>query len=251
MAAGSEKRTPWWNQGVKEAIRAKKDAFKALLRNRSSSNLQFGYSEAQKPAAKAVKMSKERTWEEFGRRLDFIYSSANKVCLQTIRRLRGKSLSTTMSIKDSTGNILRDEKEILSRWRKYFENLLNPVSATHTDTYVTIDFGKDEVFTLTEVAAAIRELKSGKAAGQDEIRPEMLKALNGEGVCWLTRMCQVEWKLGKTPKDRETGVIIPIYKKDDRKECTNYRGISLLSLPEKVYAKCLERKCREGVESKL
>ena len=41
------------------------------------------------------------------------------------------------------------------------------------------------------------------------------------------------------------------YKKGDRKECTNYREISLLSLLEKVYAKCLERKCRETMESKL
>ena len=45
MAAGSEKRTSWWNQDVKEAIRAKKDAFKALLQNRSSSDLQSRYSE--------------------------------------------------------------------------------------------------------------------------------------------------------------------------------------------------------------
>ena len=64
-------------------------------------------------------------------------------------------------------------------------------------------------------------------------------------------MCQVAWKLGKTPRDWQTGVIIPIFKKGDRKQCTNYRGISLLSLPGKVYAKCLERKCREIVESKL
>ena len=46
-------------------------------------------------------------------------------------------------------------------------------------------------------------------------------------------------------------MIIPIYKKIDCKECTNYRGISLLGLPGKVYAKFLERKCREIVESKL
>ena len=46
-------------------------------------------------------------------------------------------------------------------------------------------------------------------------------------------------------------MIIPIFKKGDRKQCTSYRGISLLSLPGKVYAKCLERKCREIVESKL
>ena len=53
---------------------------------------------------------------------------------------------------------------------------------------------------MTEVAAAIRGLKSGKAAGKDKIRHEMLKVLNGEGVRWLTKMCQVAWKLEKTPK---------------------------------------------------
>ena len=68
----------------------------------------------------------------------------------------------------------------------------------------------------------------------------MLKALN-EGVRWLTRVCQVAWKLGKAPKDWQTGVIILIYKKGDCKECTNYREISLPSLPGKVYAKCLKK----------
>ena len=63
----------------------------------------------------------------------------------------------------------------------------------------TTGFGKEEVFTLTEVVAVIQGLKSGKAAGEDEIRLEMLKALNGEEVRWLTRVRQVAWKLGKTP----------------------------------------------------
>ena len=51
--------------------------------------------------------------------------------------------------------------------------------------------GEDEVFTAAEVARAIEEIKSGKAAGEDEIRPEMLKALTREGILWLTRVCQV------------------------------------------------------------
>ena len=46
-------------------------------------------------------------------------------------------------------------------------------------------------------------------------------------------------------------MIIPIFKKRDRKQWTNYKGISLRSLPGKVCAKCLERKCRQIVESKL
>ena len=105
------KTTPWWN--AREAIRAKKEAFKALLQNRSPSNLQSQYSEAPKTAALAVKMSKERSCEEFSSQLDFSYSSGNKVFWQTIRHLRGKSLEATTSIKDLTGNILRDEEEIL------------------------------------------------------------------------------------------------------------------------------------------
>ena len=80
----------------------------------------------------------------------------------------------------------------------------------------------------------------------------MLKALTGEGFFWLTKVHQVAWNFGKTPRDWQTHGIIPIFKKGDRKQCTyNYRGISLLSLPGKLYTKYHERKCREIVESKL
>ena len=109
VAGNSEKKTPRWNQEVKEDIRAKKDAFKAWLQNRSSSDLQSRYTEARKVATSAVKKSKEKSWEEFGRRLDSNYFPANKVLWQTIRRLRGKKLSVTSSIKDYAGSILTDQ----------------------------------------------------------------------------------------------------------------------------------------------
>jgi len=76
--------------------------------------------------------------------------------------------------------------------------------------------------------------------GCDEIRHVMLKALN-QGVLWLTRVCQVAWCAGRARKDGQIGVIIPIHKKGDRSELTNYRGISLLSIPGKVYAKHLKQ----------
>ena len=61
VAGGSEKRTPWWKKEVKEAIRAKKDAFKTWLQDRSSSDLQSRYTEARKTATLAVKISKEKS----------------------------------------------------------------------------------------------------------------------------------------------------------------------------------------------
>ena len=103
VAGDSEKRTLWWNQEVKEAIQAKKHAFKALLQDRSSSDLQSRNTGARKMATSAVKKSKEKLWEEFGFRLDSNYFSANKGFWQTIRHLRGKRSSVTYFIK-GTGN---------------------------------------------------------------------------------------------------------------------------------------------------
>ena len=66
------------------------------------------------------------------------------------------------SIKDSDGNILTDENEILSRWREYFEDLLNPVKASTRDTNEVAHLGKDEVFIAAEAATAIKGIKSEK-----------------------------------------------------------------------------------------
>ena len=58
-------------------------------------------------------------------------------------------------------------------------------------------------------------------------------------------------RTGLAPKQWQTGVIIPIHKKGDNRKCTNHRGISLISVADKVYAKCLEKKRHEIVEPKL
>ena len=139
--------------------------------------------------------NKEIQGEVIGRvcGLDSNYFSANKVFWQTIRRLRGKRSSVTYSINDSAANILTDEKEILSRWREYFEDLLNPVKASTRDTHEVTHLGEEEVFSAAEVATEIKGMNSGKAAGEDEIRPEILKVLTGEEILWLTRVCQVAW----------------------------------------------------------
>ena len=57
------------------------------------------------------------------------------------------------------------------------------------------------------MATAIKGIKSGRAAGKDKIRSEMLKALTGEGILWLTQVCQVELEFSKTPRDWQTGEI--------------------------------------------
>ena len=68
---------------------------------------------------------------------------------------------------------------------------MNPIKALTCDTQKLMNLVEEEVFNAAEVAMAIKGIKSGKAAGEDEIKCEMLKVLTGEGIFWLTQVCQV------------------------------------------------------------
>ena len=80
---------------------------------------------------------------------------------------RGKSPSTTIFIKDSAENILRDERELLLRLRKYFADLLNPIRITPTDNCEAIEFWKDEILPFAGVSTHLRGLKFGKVSNED------------------------------------------------------------------------------------
>ncbi|TWW59477.1 hypothetical protein D4764_06G0010070 [Takifugu flavidus] len=68
------------------------------------------------------------------------------------------------------------------------------------------------------------------------------------GLSWLTRLCNIAWTSGAVPLDWQTGVVVPIFKSGNQRVCSNYRGITLLSLPGKVYARVLEKRIRLIVE---
>ncbi|KAK3565106.1 hypothetical protein QTP86_033155, partial [Hemibagrus guttatus] len=109
----------------------------------------------------------------------------------------------------------------------------------------------DSFITQAEVTEVVQQLLGGKAPGVDEIRPEYLKSLDVVGLSWLTRLCNIAWRSGTVPLDWATGVLVPLFKKGDRRVCLNYRGITLLSLPGKVYSRVLERRVRPLVEPRI
>ena len=95
--------------------------------------------------------------------------------------MRGKQTPVATFIEDTNGVLLKHQKSILNRWREYFCQLLNPVTVQHLETSEE-QFGEDFHLTEAEVSTAIKSLKAGKAPGEDDISPEMLKAMNNFGV---------------------------------------------------------------------
>jgi len=98
----------------------------------------------------------------------------------------------------------------------------------------------DEAPTVEEVIKATEQLKSGKAAGVDGIPQEIWKH-GGETLhSKLHELFVCCWEQGKLPQDLRDAVIITLYKnKGEKSYCSNYRGITLLSIAGKILARVL------------
>ncbi|TWW64289.1 hypothetical protein D4764_03G0012970 [Takifugu flavidus] len=174
-----------------------------------------------------------------------------------LRRVAGLCLRdrakqcTVNTVYSGDGVLLTSTWDVVDRWKEYFENLLNPTNAPPNEEVGPGDLGIGSRISGAEVAELVKKLLGGKVPGVDEIRPEFLKALDVVGLSWLTRLCKIAWTSGAVPLDWQTGVVVPLFKKGDRRVCSNYRAITLLNLPGKVYSGVLERRVRRIVEPRV
>ncbi|TWW53911.1 R2DM Retrovirus-related Pol polyprotein from type II retrotransposable element [Takifugu flavidus] len=179
------------------------------------------------------------------------FRTASKRFWTTIRRLRRGKQCTVNTVCSGDGVLLTSTRDVVDRWKEYFEDLLNPTNTPSSEEVGPGDLEMGSRISGAEVAEVVKKLLGGKAPGVDEIRPESLKALDVVGLSWLTRLCNIAWTSGAVPLDWQTGVVVPLFKKGDRRVCSNYRGITLLSLPGKVYSGVLERRVRRIVEPRI
>ncbi|KAI3375330.1 hypothetical protein L3Q82_021824 [Scortum barcoo] len=93
------------------------------------------------------------------------------------------------------GELLTSTEDIVGRWKKYFEDLLNPTDLPSSEEAEAGDSEVDPSITQAEVTEVVRKLLGGKAPGVDEIRPEYLKSLDVVGLSWLTRLCNIAWRV--------------------------------------------------------
>ena len=79
-----------------------------------------------------------------------------------------------------------------------------------------------------------------KASGGDGIPAELFQILKDDAVKVLHPICQKIWKTQQWPQDWKRLVSIPIPKKGNAKECSNYHAIALISHTSKVFLKILQ-----------
>ena len=90
-----------------------------------------------------------------------------------------------------------------------------------------------------------------KASGGDGIPVELFQILKDDAVKVLQSICQQIWKTQQWPQDLKRSVFIPIPKKCNAKECSNYRTIALISHASKVMLKILQARLKQHMNCEL
>ena len=172
----------------------------------------------------------------------------------------GKKCTRGHQLKDKTGLLIKSSSGRLRRWAEYFQDLLNRPDPTDTDDELTVAAENSSDAdpnidisppVLAEVKLAIKRLKTGKAAGLDEVTAEALKGGGDTIAMALLRLIQMIWNQEEVPQDFKDGVIVPTFKKGDSSECRNYRGITLLSIAGKVLATIIKNRLNDSIERHL
>ena len=177
-----------------------------------------------------------------------------KLIYKTANSYRRESHPPIFAIKDPRdGTLLTESREVELGWKRYFENLLN-VNDINLREEAVLEFHVEEStesnISMGELLGALKKMKNGKASGMDQIPAELVKNMGDVGNEWLLEILLMLWD-GQDIPEYWSENLMCCFKKSDKTECSNYRGISLMSHAFKVYERILEKRLRGHVEPKL
>ena len=152
-----------------------------------------------------------------------------EISSRKLRDIKGIFHAKMGSIKDRNGMDLTEAEDIKKRWQEYIEQLYkkdlhDPDNHNGMITHLEPDILE------CEVKWALESITTNKASGGDGIPVELFQILKDDAVKVLHSICQQIWKTQQWPQEWKRSVFIPIPKKSNPKECSNYHTIAHISL---------------------
>lgn len=173
----------------------------------------------------------------------------NQKYYQIIKKLKNnKPKQIGWGIRRADGSVTRDREEIINEWVKFYENLYYD---TPDNNEIIINENEPSIppFILSEVENSLKQAKMGKSPGIDGIHTETLKA-GGEIIAKAClKLFNEILRTNEIPENFKKAEIVLIHKKGDRRECKNYRPISLLNHTYKVFMLTLANRIKKDLYS--
>ena len=145
-----------------------------------------------------------------------------------IRDTKGTFHAKISTIKDRSSMDLTEAEHIKKRWQEYTEELYKK-DIHDPDTHDDMITHLEPDIMECEVKWALGSIIANKASGGDRIPVELFQILKDDAVKVLHSICQQIWKTQQWPQDWKRSMFIPLPKKGNAKECSNYCTVVLIS----------------------
>ena len=248
------KRKPWMTRTVQRKRRAKNKAWKMYQQIKKTVDTRSDTETALK--LKKLKSKYDQKRNEAKRAIKeavTVYEQklANNVKIDsksfyTYVRSKQKKKDRVGPLKNSQGEVIREDEESAEILNEYFgsvftrENLQN-IPEPEKLFKGSEDKGANEVtFTKEKVTAQLKRLKTDKSPGIDSLHPKFLYEVREEIGEVLAEIMNESLKTGEIPRDWKDAVVVPLYKKGNRSDPSNYRPVSLTCIICKVMEKIVK-----------
>ena len=241
------KETWWFNEEVQNVTRSKKEAKKKWDETQAEED-KLIYKERSKEAKRAVAIAKSEAYDQLYQALDTKEGEGKIFNIAKLRNKSTKDITHIKQIKEEDGEVIKKEEDIIKRWKKYFEKLLNEENERQIRDVGNPNLGLVTEISREEVKCALAKMKNGKAVGPDGIPAEAWKALGEQGIDVLWRLMRKIMEFETIPEKWRESILVPIFKeKGDIQKCENYRGIKLMSHTLKIFERIMDSRLRQEV----
>jgi len=233
-----------------EKVRAKRSDIKKAAQRNKKNPTNTNLHNLRKAQIELTKTYKKEQTEYIQAQIDNIRQSVE----DRQSRLAWKIVNEISDRKSTSRSKLKatSQKDRLQKWKDHFQKLLGkPPKIIENNTQKIIDRQLDIKlgdFTTEELNEVLKKLKSRKAAGLDEIPPEVWKTRKFNDI--LLRLCNAVYRQNRIDKWTK-GCILPFPKKGDLGIAKNYRGITLTAIAAKIYNALLLNRIQPEIEKIL
>ena len=161
-----------------------------------------------------------------------------------VRDIKGTFHAKMGTIKEINGMELEEAEDIKKRWQEYTGELYkkHPRDSDNHDDVIT---HLEPDILECKVKWALGSMTTNKVSGADGIPVEVFQMPKDDAVKVLHSICQQIWKTEQWQQDWKRSVFIPLPKKGNAKECSNYCTTKLISHTHKVMLKILQARLQQ------
>lgn len=250
------KKHMWWNEECDKAFEERHQAW-INHQNKKTEESQEHFKKIRKQTSKTFRQTKRQFEKDRIQQIEEYSQNPNsRYYFQTFKQSVSKYEPNTLLLKGPNGKTAHSNKENTEILKNTFDKLLNceePASILNIDMNTPIKSTQAQINppTITELKKALSEMKNYKSGGEDTVTTEIWNNASDETIKNLHKHVVKIWESEKLEEKWTTAMIHPLYKKGERNNPDNYRGISLLDCTYKIFSRIIYNKIKDQLEKEL